>query len=54
MLTWKNNLTPVSEQFDDIYFLRKMDWRKPNTFLLKGMIFIIDGEIGIFRMRFVS
>lgn len=20
MLTWKNNLTPVSERFDDIYF----------------------------------
>ncbi len=31
-LTFNENNTPVSEQFDDIYFSTKMAWQKVTTF----------------------
>ncbi|EKR19186.1 bifunctional tRNA (5-methylaminomethyl-2-thiouridine)(34)-methyltransferase MnmD/FAD-dependent 5-carboxymethylaminomethyl-2-thiouridine(34) oxidoreductase MnmC [Leptospira interrogans] len=36
MLTWKNNLTPVSEQFDDIYFSPENGLEEAKHVFIKG------------------
>lgn len=36
MLTWKNNFTPVSEQFDDIYFSPENGLEETKHVFIKG------------------